>query len=104
MSKQLPSRPDTAATQQGGAPSVRRDLAEMWVFARANGIAGELRALHRPVLTRVLCAAALDWLFIMLATAAVITFGWIAVAPALLVIGNRQRALGNLLHDASHRS
>src|SRR5262245_12314123 len=104
MSEHRSSGTGAAGTEERGAPSVRRDLAEMWVFARNYGVAGELRALHRPALARVLRAASLDWLLIALATAAVINFGWVAVVPALIVIGNRQRALGNLLHDASHRS
>ena len=34
----------------------------------------------------------------------VLLFEWIAVPIALLIIGNRQRALGNILHDCSHRN
>lgn len=76
----------------------------MWRYAREAGIARELQALHRPRLGRSLWAAAVDWSLIAVAMGAAIGYGWIAVAPALLVIGNRQRALGNILHDASHRS
>ncbi|GAB4088878.1 hypothetical protein GCM10028785_15470 [Hydrogenophaga soli] len=35
---------------------------------------------------------------------AVIQYGAWAVAPSLLILGNRQRALGNVLHDLSHRN
>jgi fatty acid desaturase len=89
--------------------SVLRDVAEMWRFARQAGIARELKALHRPCLARSLGAAVGDWMLIALAAAAAIwlastAFIWIAVPVSLLVIGNRQRALGNLLHDASHWS
>lgn len=86
-----------------------REVAEMWRYARRAGIARQLKALHRPRLSRFLAAAAGDWTLIALAAAATITaadthFVW-AVAPvALLIVGNRQRALGNLLHDASHWS
>lgn len=90
--------------------AMRRDapvLAEvgaMWRFARESGFARELKALHRPRLSRSLAAAGLDWALIALAAGGVMALGWWMVVPALLVIGNRQRALGNLLHDASHWS
>ena len=84
--------------------SVLREIAPMWAFARRSGIAQELHALARPRPGRTLAAAALDWIAIALATAGVVHYGWIALPLALLIVGNRQRALGNLLHDASHRS
>ena len=86
------------------ARSCGHDVAGMWEFARVTGFAGELRALHQQRLGRSLWAAAGDWILIALAAAAVSIVGWAAVPVSLLVIGNRQRALGNLLHDASHRS
>jgi fatty acid desaturase len=87
-----------------GPAGVRHDIAEMWHFARRAGFARQLRALQRPRMSRSLLAAAGDWTLIGLAAAATAALGWIAVPFSLLVIGNRQRALGNLLHDASHRS
>lgn len=87
-----------------GPAAVRHDIAEMWVFARKAGFARALRALQRPRLLRSLGAAAIDWLLIAFASAAVSAYGWPAVPLSLVVIGTRQRALGNLLHDASHRS
>ncbi|MCC7485377.1 MAG: fatty acid desaturase [Burkholderiales bacterium] len=84
--------------------AVSEDIGKMWRYARAAGFARELKALHRPRPLLSLAAAAADWLFVAAAAASVAAFGWIAVPLALLVIGNRQRALGNLLHDASHRS
>jgi fatty acid desaturase len=93
-----------AAPDPRGPVAVRHDIAEMWYFARRTGFARELRALQRPRVLRSLLAAFTDWLLIALAAAATAAFGWVAVPFSLLVIGNRQRALGNLLHDASHRS
>ena len=84
--------------------SVLRDAAEMWHFAHRSGIDRELKRLHRQIPARSAGAAAIDWLLIALAGAAVFAFGWAALPLSLLVIGNRQRALGNLLHDASHWS
>lgn len=96
----LPSRdPGRVA---GG--SVLRDVAAMWRFAHRAGIARDLKALHHPRLVRSLAAAVSDWLFIAIGTLATIEFGWAAVPVSLVIIGNRQRALGNLLHDAAHWS
>lgn len=83
---------------------VLREIAEMWAYARESGIAQELKALHHPRLSRTLSAVAGDWGLIVLATVATVLYGWLAVPLSLFLIGNRQRALGNILHDASHRS
>lgn len=45
-----------------------------------------------------------DALCVVAAVWAVIQYGGWAVAPSLLILGNRQRALGNVLHDLSHRN
>jgi fatty acid desaturase len=79
------------------------EIADMWKFARDGGFSEELLALHHPRPGRALLAVAGDWLLIALATMATIAFGWLAAPFSVLVIGNRQRALGNILHDASHR-
>lgn len=84
--------------------SVAGQAAEMWRFAHRAGIAAELKALHVPRPARTLSAGAFDWGLILLAVLSVSAFGWAAVPFAILAIGNRQRALGNLLHDASHWS
>ncbi len=91
-----------AASGSRRRASVLNEAADMWHYAHRVGIATALKALHRPRLLRSLAAAALDWLLIGLASMATLAVGWVAVPLALLVVGNRQRALGNLLHDASH--
>src|SRR5262245_43627305 len=85
-----------SGTPPRGPASVRRDMADMWHFARKAGFARELRGLQQPRLARALAAAAVDWALIALAVWATWRFGWIAVPLSLLLIGNRQRALGNL--------
>ncbi|CAB5283797.1 fatty acid desaturase [Burkholderia multivorans] len=45
---------------------------------------------------------AFDWIIIFLSVFAMYRIGWTAMPIALVAIGNRQRALGNLLHEASH--
>ena len=103
MNGSSPAR-DAAGRHSGQAQPVLADAVEMWRFATSVGIAKELKALHRPRPARSLLAASVDWALIAVAAVATSKFGWIALPFALLVIGNRQRALGNLLHDASHWS
>lgn len=76
----------------------------MWRHCRQVGIEPELRALMTPRLARSVGAALLDWVIIAAASLAALRWGGIGLAVAVLAIGNRQRALGNLLHDASHGS
>ncbi|MCB1725693.1 MAG: fatty acid desaturase [Gammaproteobacteria bacterium] len=81
---------------------IMQDAARMWQFAHAHGFAHELKDLHRLRASQMIYAIVLDWSLIALAAYAVWLFGWIIAPIAVLLIGNRQRALGNLLHDASH--
>ncbi|WP_298236566.1 fatty acid desaturase [uncultured Azohydromonas sp.] len=53
---------------------------------------------------RPLCDVAVDLLVVALAVAAVVYGSWWLAPLALVVIANRQRALGNILHDAAHRN
>jgi fatty acid desaturase len=55
-------------------------------------------------LLRSLSHLAIDWSCLCMALWAVMQWGWWAVPAALFVIGNRQRALGNVLHDLGHRN
>jgi fatty acid desaturase len=89
-------RPETAF------PAILADIAALRHYTRAHALTAEIKSLHRPVLWRPLLAATTDWAMIFVAFAAVLRFGALAVPPAMLVVGNRQRALGNLLHDAAH--
>jgi fatty acid desaturase len=80
------------------------DIVRMWRYARDHGVAAEIKSLHRPVLWRSLAAAIGDWGIIFGAFAAVLAWGLLAAPFAIVIVGNRQRALGNLLHDAAHGS
>jgi fatty acid desaturase len=104
MSSTLPLRAGAAA---GDAPALRPvtgDIARMWRFARDHAIDGAIKRLHEPSGWRSPAAALGDWAAIFTAFAAVLAWGVWVVPAALVVIGNRQRALGNLLHDAAHGS
>lgn len=58
--------------------------------------------LPKPQTWRAINDIAIDWLVIFISAWATFRIGW-AISPlALVVVGNRQRALGNLLHEASH--
>jgi fatty acid desaturase len=45
-----------------------------------------------------------DWIVIAIAVWATYRVGKWATLPAIFIIGNRQRALGNLLHESSHQN
>ena len=53
---------------------------------------------------RPLLDIALDWMVVLSAVSAVVWLSWWAAIPAVFVVGNRQRALGNMLHEAGHRN
>lgn len=77
------------------ADEVRKELAERGISA--IGLRGISRV--RPAFD-----IAFDWALIMAATSCLYRFGVAAALPALFLIANRQRALGNLLHEAGHRN
>jgi fatty acid desaturase len=57
-----------------------------------------------PSVLRTLADIFFDWVIIILATWATYRVGACMTILALFAIGNRQRALGNLLHEASHQN
>lgn len=77
------------------AALVHKELAERGLQALARSHI----ALMRPVFD-----IAFDWAAIALAVVMVNRWGSVLAIPALLIIANRQRALGNLLHEAGHRN
>ena len=72
--------------------------------AQLHGDGDAHRELLRLNWARPLGDIAFDWVAILAATAAVAWFGLETLPLALLVVANRQRALGNILHDAGHRN
>lgn len=63
-----------------------------------------LRSLLRATLWRPLFDIVFDWTLIVGSVLVVHHGGGWWLLPALLVVGNRQRSLGNILHDAAHRN
>ena len=57
-----------------------------------------------PSVLRALADIFFDWTIIIFATWATYRVGASMTVLALFAIGNRQRALGNLLHEASHQN
>lgn len=78
------------------------DQSELRAQLQRDG--GAHRELLRLNWARPLGDIAFDWVAILAATAAVAWIGLEMLPLALLVIANRQRALGNILHDAGHRN
>lgn len=61
-------------------------------------------AMTAPNVLRVSADIAFDWLSIAGAVILFHRLGWYSAPAVIAWIGNRQRALGNLLHDAAHRN
>jgi len=53
---------------------------------------------------RALLDIAFDWLIVLSSVALVVRWSELFAPLAVVLIANRQRALGNLLHDAGHRN
>jgi fatty acid desaturase len=79
---------------------VRRDLTVFHTELQQSGV--QCHTLLQPSALRVLADVAFDVAAIALVTAACLAFGFWLVPLAVLLIGNRQRSLGNILHDGSH--
>lgn len=56
----------------------------------------------QPQTWRAIRDIVFDWMMIFISALVVYRVGWMITPVALVIIGNRQRALGNLLHEASH--
>jgi len=81
---------------------VLSDIAELGSQLRSRG--GAHRSLLRLSPVRPLLDIAIDWVIVFASVSAVAWLNhWIAPL-AVCVIANRQRALGNILHDAGHRN
>lgn len=88
------------ALASGPLRSAQADIhAFRQALAQANVPTEPLTSHHPGRVLRDLC---MDWALILLAWYAVITWSLWLAPLAVILIGNRQRALGNLLHDASH--
>ena len=83
-------------------PAILADLTAVRNELQAH--AGARRSLLRVHPFRPLADIAFDWLVVTLAVACVIGLGLWCMPVAVVLIGNRQRALGNILHDAGHRN
>ena len=79
------------------------DVKGIYTELRQLGLVDQLRDLQGPVALRSAAALAFDWGLILVSWALVVRVSpWLAPL-AILLIGSRQRALGNLLHDAGHK-
>ncbi|MBC8746045.1 fatty acid desaturase [Paraburkholderia sp. WC7.3g] len=79
-------------------------MADQTTIHSAIALTGARWHIPRASAWRSLLDIALDWAIICFAVWSDYRIGaWITVV-AIFVIGNRQRALGNLLHEASHKN
>jgi fatty acid desaturase len=66
--------------------------------------AAERRCLLKLNVARPIVDVAFDWAVVFASAFAVHQWGGLVAPVAVCVIANRQRALGNILHDAGHRN
>ncbi|MDR6388917.1 fatty acid desaturase family protein [Paraburkholderia phenoliruptrix] len=83
------------------SPLVAADLA---AIHSTLAVSGHAWPPLQPRTWQALTDVAVDWTIIWLAVWGAFTMGRWAMLVAVFAIGNRQRALGNLLHDAAHRN
>ncbi len=97
-------RRNPAPTLDAGiqASQIRLDLIRFHQALGALHLQPRLNLLKRPGAFRSIVAFLADWAWIALSTVCVNKAGMVLVPLACLVIGSRQRALSNLIHDASH--
>ena len=96
----------TLDTPAGRLPPLH-DVRGIYAELRRRNLVNPLRALQRPSTFRSLAAFGFDWACILAAWALVLRaplpLAVLTVPLAVLLIGARQRALGNLLHEAGHK-
>ena len=76
------------------------DLAALREQLRGRG--SEHLALLRLTPWRPVSDTIVDWVFVLASVYAVVVLGPLFIPAAVVIIANRQRALGNILHDAGH--
>ena len=81
---------------------VLSDLTELSVQSHQHA-AGRHKLLQLKV-ARPIADVAFDWTVAFASAFAVIEWGGLVAPLAICMIANRQRALGNILHDAGHRN
>lgn len=84
--------------------AIQEDLLEFSDYIISSGLHEELLELKKPSLWLSLVYTAIDLGIIFLACSLCQIVGVLFWPVGILVCGNRQRALGNLLHEASHKN
>jgi len=88
--------------QSIGPARVSADAAQIHKELAERGLHSVARIRIAPM--RPVFDIAFDWVVTLLAVMMVNRWGAASAVPALLIIANRQRAIGNLLHEAGHRN
>ncbi len=91
---------------RGGASPYSQDtvntLRDFRQFMEKQGLMGQLKALEHAQPVQGWIAISTNWLLIFGSWLLVTQVSYYFIPLAILVIGNRQRALANMLHEASH--
>jgi fatty acid desaturase len=82
--------------------AIVKDIRRVRKALRQRNLDSALKALERTSLSRLSFTIAMDWLVIFAAWYSVAFVSLWLLPVSIIIVGNRQRALGNLLHDFSH--
>ena len=85
-------------------PASSSVIADQTAMHAAIALANPGWQIPPPSALRSLSDIVFDWIIIYVAAWAEYRIGACIMLLTILIIGNRQRALGNLLHEASHRN
>jgi fatty acid desaturase len=98
----FPQTSNTPAALPNFEQLVSKDLQQ--IRQGLDYIGRDKATLFQTSVFRSVLHIAFDWACLFVALWVVMQWGWWAVPASLLMVGNRQRALGNVLHDCGHRN
>jgi fatty acid desaturase len=83
---------------------IRKDISDLKLHLISIGSYERFQNLRKPLLWLSLFNVITDWCMIFVVCVIYKELGIYSLPFILLVVGNRQRALGNMLHEASHKN
>lgn len=98
----FPHPSSASSTSSGFVQLVVKDLRQ--IKQALDHVDFNKAAILQTSVLRTSLHLAWDCVCLIAAVWAVIRYGGWMVVPSLLIVGNRQRALGNVLHDCGHRN
>jgi len=93
---------DNSEFGQSFQQNIKKDILALRRSLISMDLYKELQDIKKPILLRSLLDVMTDWVIIFVAFVIYEHLGIGSLPVAIVIVGNRQRALGNLLHEASH--